>query len=333
MHADAVRRPEANSQGAAPRGWRSAIADRPWWPAARRGLTLLFFAAVAWLLVSHARSIEWSAVWREVRAYPAAVLWAAAGLAASSHAVYCSYDLIGRWHVRHRLPTAPVVGIGLVSYAFNLNLGSLVGGFAVRYRLYARFGLKTETVSELVAMSMLTNWLGYLALGGMVFVWRPLQLPAEWGLARAGVQAVGVLLLLVAATYVFACFKSKRREWLLAGHPVRLPTGRVALVQLGVSSANWLLIAAVVWVLLQARIDYPSVLGAMLIAAIAGVIAHVPAGLGVLEAVVIGLLSSRLPSTELLGALLAYRALYYLAPLCVAAVVFVALEAHGKRAA
>ena len=65
----------------------------------------------------------------------------------------------------------------------------------------------------------------------------------------------------------------------------------------------------------------------LLVAAVAGVIAHVPAGLGVLEAVFIALLSHRVPQAELLAALLAYRALYYLVPLALAFGLF--LKAHA----
>jgi uncharacterized membrane protein YbhN (UPF0104 family) len=48
--------------------------------------------------------------------------------------------------------------------------------------------------------------------------------------------------------------------------------------------------AAVIFTLLPSKLDYPLVLGVLLISAIAGVITHIPAGLGVLEAVFVALL-------------------------------------------
>ena len=66
------------------------------------------------------------------------------------------------------------------------------------------------------------------------------------------------------------------------------------------------------------RIDYPTVLGALLLAAVAGVLTHVPAGLGVLEAVFVATLAHALPATEVLATVLAYRAAYYLLPLALA---------------
>ena len=60
----------------------------------------------------------------------------AAALVLASHLTYASYELIGRRYVGHCLSTGRVLGVGFVSYAFNLNLGSLVGGvgFRLRYR-------------------------------------------------------------------------------------------------------------------------------------------------------------------------------------------------------
>jgi uncharacterized membrane protein YbhN (UPF0104 family) len=69
----------------------------------------------------------------------------------------------------------------------------------------------------------------------------------------------------------------------------------------------------------------------MLIAAMAGVMLHVPAGLGVTEAVFIAILSSRVPEHQLLGALLAFRALFYLTPLLAGALLYMKHEMRTRR--
>jgi uncharacterized membrane protein YbhN (UPF0104 family) len=51
-------------------------------------------------------------------------------------------------------------------------------------------------------------------------------------------------------------------------------------------------------------------------------ISQVPGGLGVFETVVLMLLPATIPAPTALGALLAYRAIYYLLPLLLAAVGF-----------
>jgi uncharacterized membrane protein YbhN (UPF0104 family) len=89
----------------------------------------------------------------------------------------------------------------------------------------------------------------------------------------------------------------------------------------------------VVYALLQQRVPFPAVVCSLLAAAVAGVITHVPAGLGVLEAVFVALLSHLVPKEELLASLLIYRAMYYLLPLMTATLLYVVLEARAKKAA
>lgn len=301
-------------------------AGSPRWRLARRMLTWAFFILVLVLIVHQARSIDWAAVGTALRQQRAATVLPAAALAALSHALYACYELIGRHLTRHGLPARRSMAIGAVSYAFNLNLGSLIGGFALRYRLYARAGLPAAQVAQVIASSLVTNWLGYLALAGALFAWRPPALPPHWQLDSSGLRWLGMGMLAVGAAYVCACAIAPRREWNLRGHRLITPSARTAGLQLGLSALNWLAIAAVLWVLLQQRVDFPSVAAVFLVAAVAGVVAHVPAGLGVLEAVFIAMLSHRVPQAELLAALIVYRALYYLAPLAVAGVLLWRLE-------
>ena len=63
-----------------------------------------------------------------LRRRPLASLLPAALLAAASYAVYSCYDLLSRHYTGHDLPTRRVICTTFISYAFNLNLGSLVGG-------------------------------------------------------------------------------------------------------------------------------------------------------------------------------------------------------------
>ena len=289
-------------------------------------MTILFVCAVIGLLANHARHVEWDAVGDALRAYAATTLGVAACLAAASHALYCGYDLIGRHETGHGLPARTVAGVGFTSYAFNLNLGSLVGGVALRYRLYARLGLKAQVTTQILALSLLTNWLGYCVVAGFLFLLAPPPMPSGWELGSDGLRWMGAGLLVAAVVYVGLCIFSKRRRWKFRGHEIRLPAGRISVLQVLVSAANWMTIAAVLWVLLHQQIDYASVLGVLLIAAVAGVIAHIPAGLGVIEAVFLAMLSHRLPPSEILAALLAYRALYYLAPLALAIGLFLKME-------
>jgi uncharacterized membrane protein YbhN (UPF0104 family) len=309
----------------------AGLRSRPWWPWARRGLTLAFFALVAWLLVQGAREIAWAEVGRALRERPLSSLVPAAAVAALSYLVYSTYDLLGRHYAGHTLPTRRVLALTFVSYAFNLNLGSLVGGIGFRHRLYSRLGLKDGQISRIIAFSMLTNWSGYLLLAGAAFLLGRIEIPEDWALGADTLRVVGALLVALAVAYLLLCTFSPRREWAVRGHTIDLPSGRVAGLQLLVSSLNWSLIALVCFLLLQRAVPYGTVLAVLLIAAVAGLLTHVPGGLGVIEAVFVALLGNQVPPNDLLAGLLAYRGVYYLAPLVVALVVYFSIEGRISR--
>jgi uncharacterized membrane protein YbhN (UPF0104 family) len=309
---------------------KRGITSQRWWPWAKRLAKLLFFVMVAYLLIIQAREVEWEEVFTTMRRRPIEGLLGAAAFGAASFALYSCFDLLGRHYTGHGLRTPQVITVNFISYAFNLNLGSLVGGVAFRYRLYSRLGLETAVITKVVFISMLTNWLGYLFLAGIVFWWWPISLPPGWKVDTVALQWIGFVLFAVAMAYMLLCAIARRRTWTVRGHELILPSPRLALLQLFMSSVNWLLMAGAMFMLLEQKIAFPTVLGVLLIAAIAGVITHVPAGLGVLEAVFVALLSHKLPKNELLAALLMYRAIYYLAPLIVATLVYLLVEARAK---
>lgn len=297
----------------------------------RRGLVGAFFIVVGYLLISHARTLDWAEIGQSLARRSPRYLALAGLAAAASLALYSCYDLLGRKLTGHRLATSRVMLINFVSYAFNLNLGAMVGGVAFRYRLYSKAGLTADITTRIVAMSMLTNWLGYTVVAGCAFLAWPPDLPAQWMIDAHALRYLGAVMLAVGAAWMLLCSRSRQRRIDIRGHVFELPTWPLALLQLSVSSANWLLIAAVNYFLLEQKVDFPTVLSVQLLAAIAGVLTHVPAGLGVLEAVFLILLTPQISNNEVVAALIAFRATYYLLPLAIALLLYFAMEATGRR--
>lgn len=307
------------------------IRDKAWWPWAKRIVGLAFMVLVIALLVRYARRVDWDEVKDSLRELPRATLLLAAALAATSHLLYSTFDLIGRRYTGHRLPVPQVMQINFISYAFNLNMGSAVGGVGFRYRLYTRLGLRYADVTKVLTISMLTNWIGFFLQAGLVFTLAPLQLPPEWKIDSEGLRLLGLAFLAIALTYIGLCGWSRKRSFTVRGHELLLPRPKMAAAQLALSCTNWMVIGATIWVLLQGKVAYTEVLSVFLVGAMAGIIVRVPAGLGVLEAVFIGLLSYRIPESQLIGALLAYRAVYYIAPLIAAALLYLTVELRARK--
>jgi uncharacterized membrane protein YbhN (UPF0104 family) len=321
----------ATDDAAPPTTSHSSAKRKRLWRWAKRALMLGFTVLMAVMLSTMVKNLEWSEVKHALMGFTPATLLQAGLAVIASYATYGCYDLLGRRYARHHLPARQVIPVSFVCYAFNLNLGSWVGSIALRYRLYSRLGLKTSTITKIVSLSLITNWLGYMLLAGVALFLGHVELPHAWGFDNTSLRFMGLLLFAIAITYLLACRFSKRREWQIRNYKLQLPSARIALLQACLSITNWSLMALVIYLLLPANVFYPSILSVLLISSIAGVISHIPAGLGVLEAVFIALLHPQLTKGSLLAALIGYRALYFLLPLAIATVVYAVLEKRARK--
>lgn len=300
------------------------------WPHIRRWAPALLGVVVLGLLLSHAHKVDWAGAWAALKKYEVKTLVTVFAITTASHALYGCFDLIGRRHTRHTLSAMQTWAIAVTSYAFNLNLGALVGGMAMRARLYARAGLEAATVAQIVGLSLATNWLGYALLGGGLFAAGVIVPPPQAHMAGTTLRVLGAVMVLAAIGYVVACAFWHGTEWKIRGKRIHLPSPRIAVLQLVMSSANWALMGTAMWMLLGGKVEWGMALGTLMAASIVGVMVPIPAGLGVLEAVYLALLSGVVPQGELMGAVLAYRALYYLVPLAGGLAMYVALERKFK---
>ena len=322
---------KALAMATAMRQGKTRLRDRTWYTWLTRLCKFGFFVVVAWLLIKYARTIAWQEVLTLLQERSFAVLWPAALLAGASYTLYGCFDLLGSYLVGHALRVWQVMAVSVVSYVFNLNVGSLVGGVAFRYRLYSRLKLDNGEITRVVATSMATNWLGYMLLAGVLFWVHPLVLPPTWKIDITQLHLLGIPLAGVVVVYLLLCAFYGGRQFSWRRHHVTLPSLSFGVVQLVLSCGNWLLMGALVWFLLQQKIAYADVLSVLLLAAVAGVITHVPAGLGVIETVFVALLSHQLPANELLAGLLLYRTLYYFIPLVLAALTYLLMELSWRR--
>ena len=304
--------------------------NRPWLTWAKRGVTVFFFIAVPVLLFTLMKNLDWQEVSHALQSYKASTLVLGFLIAAGSYLTYCGFDVLARRYTEHKLSVSQIVPVTFVCYAFNLNLSSWVGGIALRYRLYSRLGLDVPTITRILSLSLITNWLGYMLLAGFVFAGDFIDLPDGWKIGDTTLQLIGFVLLAVCFSYFLACRFSKRRTWTIRKQQLVLPSLNQALRQALLGALNWGLMALLIYVLLPEKAFYPAVLGILLISSIAGVIAHIPAGLGVLETVFITLMQHQFSKGQLLAALIGYRVIYFLIPLMLAVVVYLVLEKRAK---
>lgn len=214
-----------------------------------------------------------------------------------------------------------------LSIGHTVGMAALSSG-AVRYRFYTRWGLTPHQVAKVIVFCGVTVGLGLATLGGLALVLdlgTSIDLP---GLDREGRMAVGTACLVVPSAYLLFC-ASVRRPLIIRTWRFELPGLRLALAQVAVGTVNFICVSAALRQLLAAFTDVGllDVASAYVTANIGALISHVPGGLGVLEAVMLNLIGS----ASAIGALVAFRVLYFFVPLSLGVPLLLASEAYYRR--
>lgn len=296
----------------------------------RRAALVAWVSAIAWLVVSRAMEMDWAQVREALGSFDALTISIGFALALPAMLACASFDLIGRHATGHGLPIPRVMLISYTGYYFSLNLGALVGGLAFRYRLYMPY-LSGMTSSQVIGLSVITNWSGYLPIAGGVLAYRPPELPEAWGVSSAVLRGTGFLLLAISAAYIAFCAVRGGTKVRWKDSTLRLPTVGIAAVQVGLSVISWCSIGAVIAWLLPGDVSWFTVMPVLMVSAVAGIWSHVPSGLGVVELVFVALLGHEIRQSALLAGVLAYRIIYYLTPFALAIASYVYLETTARR--
>ena len=285
-----------------------------------------------WALHLLAREVNYHQVRRYVQSLSHARLLLAALFTLLGYAVMTLYDRFALAAIGRRLSWQRITLISFISYAFSNAVGmSLLVSGSIRYRFYVQNGLGAGEIARVVLFCTTSFWLGLLALTGVTLLCVPL--PPELPFAALSQPLGAALLALPLAWLLGGLVRRPLRIWRWR---VTLPSMSTALKQILVGAFDWGLAAAVLYVLMPDGLNngFGHFLAIFVIAQIIGLISHVPGGLGVFEAVMLagfGATGNAQLTAPILGALAAFRVIYYLLPLCTATVLVLQREARGLR--
>lgn len=256
---------------------------------------------------------------------------AALALTGISFGALSLYDLNGFRALGHPLPWRRIAPGALAAYAVaqTAGFGPLSGG-AVRLRFYTPLGVAPGDVARLVVFVTLSFGLGLLFTGSFAAVFAAPQVATA---VRAPVQMVWFAALAGLATSVLVMAFAGRRLPLPARFEMRpLPELRIMVSQLAITALDVAAAAGVLWVLLPAgTISFHGFLPLFAVAIGLGILSHVPAGIGVFEAVLLGALHGKAPVADLLAAFALYRLIYHALPLALAAIAIAVAEMRAMR--
>lgn len=316
--------------------------SRPGWLHRQRhliglGLSLLLFGLAllaCWHLV---REINPDQVRDSLAAVPPRALFAAMLATVLGFLLMLAYEWSASRYADVRLPASTLALGGFCAFAIGNAVGlSALSGGSVRYRLYTRNGLGAGDVARMSLFASLSLGISLPILAALAALFdladasAALRLPAP----LLALLAVAVLLAALALALLLARKRLAERPapgcWQvdLGRFSLRLPGVRMSLVQLLISSLDVLIAASVLYCLLPEAPPFSSFVLIYMLALAAGVLSHVPGGVGVFEAVLLAAFSSRIDPAGLVAAMLLYRLLYVMLPLLAAGLLLLAVEAR-----
>lgn len=295
-------------------------------------VTLCFFILICLLLYQGLSEVNFTDVKAAVGAIGLGALGVGFFVALLNYLILGSFDYLGlRYLEEKNIPLLKVYWSALTCYTFTLNLGALVGGLGLRYRIYSRWGVNLGTITKLILFSTLSNWLGHVFLLSLSVGFYPDQVYLLTGLSNVVSYTISFLGIIAVILYFLLCFN--RTQVKFKSERFIFPPLRMAFLQLGLSIAQWSLLAIIILELfkhLGHGVGFTQVIFTYLITGIAGVLTHIPAGLGVHEAIFLKMNLSP-PSSHVIAVLLYFRLIYYLIPLMLAAPGYLLLEIYQKK--
>ena len=285
-------------------------------------ISIIFFAFALWFLHEELQQYDVEEVMIQLSDIPNIYIFFSLILSFLSYLLLTGYDALGVRYIGEELAPGKIIRAGYVGYAFSHNIGlALITGGSIRYRIYSVWGFSGLQVTQIVAFSAFTLWIGFCTIAGLALIFATPSLPNEVMFPFVSLRILGVIFLLMVVVYIWACHKFKK-EISFKSWSFNFPDTKLALKQVAIASVDWLLMALVLFVLLpDIGISFFSFVGAFLLAQIVGLFSQVPGGLGVFESIMLMYLTNFMPGSQVLGILVVYRIIYYILPLLGALIV------------
>jgi uncharacterized membrane protein YbhN (UPF0104 family) len=294
-------------------------------------VSVLLAVLAGWVLWRTFQRISFADVVAQMRGMPASKLALAGLCSAGAFTVLAFYEVAVVRYVKHCIGRAKPMITAFIAFPLGHAVGqAMLSGGALRYRMYTPAGFSATEVGATVLLANMPYALGFGLLLDVALVFASDMLEPMFRVSSEWLRLLGLVGLCKDAGYVLVIVLRKKPVK-LGGWSVNLPTPAMSALQLVVGLADIFLVSSVLYLLLPESVGltYMAFLGAYLASVLAGVLSHVPAGLGVLESMLLLLLPG-VPPEQLIAAVLMYRAIYEFIPVLFALALWGTFEGFSR---
>ncbi len=290
-------------------------------------ISLLIGSLALWVLYRTFQHIRLVDVLERMRATPLDNLLLAAGCAAGAFTVLALYEWAVVRYVKGEVGRAKPIVTALIAFPLGHAIGqAMLSGGAIRYRMYSPAGFSAMEVGATVLMCNLAYGLAVGLLLDVSLVLAADRLAPLFRLSAEWLVVLGCIGLAKDFGYMLLV-AFRRAPVRIRGWSFKLPTPAMTALQYVVGVADVLLVSSVLYLLLpdSVQLAYLPFLAVYLASVLVGIVSHVPAGLGVIESVMLVLLPD-VPPEQLLASVLMYRVIFEIIPLLFAVALWGSFE-------
>jgi phosphatidylglycerol lysyltransferase len=293
-------------------------------------VALALFAAGAYALHHLLATVQLSQVMAQVRAVPVTTMSFALLSTFLAYLSLVGYDWSALRFIGKPMPLPVTITGGLLAYSFGNTVGlAALSGGAVRYRIYSGLGLDAYEVAAIstftaVSFGVAATLVGFASLAIHPGALGPLTFVSESQLRMVAIIVVlGIILPLLWAAI-------SQKSLTIGRFAIRSPSLSVLAGQVVFSLCDIGFAALTLYLLLPTGdLGFLTFIAVFAAATMAGIVSHVPGGIGVFETVVLAALPASVPVPEAAAALLLYRITYFLVPFVLAMIALSLFEAMG----
>ncbi|UCR86350.1 bifunctional lysylphosphatidylglycerol flippase/synthetase MprF [Pseudomonas chlororaphis] len=300
-------------------------------------VTLLLFS-IALIACRHLLSeLDLYALHDSILDVPKPALLGALAATVVGFVILLGYEWSASRYAGVNLPPRTLALGGFTAFAIGNAIGlSLLSGGSVRYRLYARHGVGAGDVAHMTLFASLSLGCALPPLAALATLSNLPAASAALRLSEGLLASIAGAVLLLCAILVIGIYRRRLPEQPLPNNllvkagrrTLRLPGRHLTLLQLLITALDVAAAATVLYLLLPEAPPFGAFLLVYLLALAAGVLSHVPGGVGVFEAILLAAFADKLGAAPLAAALLLYRLIYVILPMLVACVLLLINEAQ-----
>lgn len=296
----------------------------------RPALGMAFFLAALWGLYQALEQHYYQEVAAAMRSLPARGMALGLALTVVSYMVLTLYDVVGFRSIPYSLPWPRICFASFIGYVLGNNgCNAATTGAVVRYWAYSSLHVPARQIAQVVVFCNAGFWLGYILVSALLLLLHALR-PAQAALLPLGKPLALLMAVLLCGYLVLVIRRRPLRVLRWSYTPPALP---FALAQAAIGALDIVCMASVLWALLPAvpRLGFAGFLQVFMTALVAGAASQVPGGLGVFETTFLYLLPPGAHAPAVVAALVAFRAIYFVLPLAMAACLLAVRAWHARR--